>query len=156
MKLNEVEGKEQYRIEISNRFAALENLDAEVDINRAWETIRENINISAKECLGYHELNKHKPWLDEGCSDLLHQRKQANLQKLQGPSEINGDNLNNIRRENSKHFRNKKREYLKDKIDELEKNSKNKNIRDLYRSACRFPQHFEQAEELLLSVIECT
>jgi hypothetical protein len=39
-KLNEVEGKEQYRVEISNRFAALENLDAEVYINRAWETIR--------------------------------------------------------------------------------------------------------------------
>jgi hypothetical protein len=34
-KLNEVEGKEQYRIEISNRFTALENLDTEVDIKRA-------------------------------------------------------------------------------------------------------------------------
>jgi hypothetical protein len=39
-KLNEVEGKEQYRVEISNRFAALENLDTEVDINRAWGTVR--------------------------------------------------------------------------------------------------------------------
>jgi hypothetical protein len=29
-KLNEVEGKEKYRIEVSNRFAALEDLDAEV------------------------------------------------------------------------------------------------------------------------------
>jgi hypothetical protein len=38
-KLNEVEDKEQ---EISNRFAALENFDAEVDINKAWETITEN------------------------------------------------------------------------------------------------------------------
>jgi hypothetical protein len=38
-KLNEVEGKEQYRVEISNRFAALENLLTEVDINRAWGTI---------------------------------------------------------------------------------------------------------------------
>jgi hypothetical protein len=34
-KLNEVEVKEQYHVEISNRFAALELLDAEVDINRA-------------------------------------------------------------------------------------------------------------------------
>jgi hypothetical protein len=33
-KWNEVEGKEQYRVEIKNRFAALENLDAEMDINR--------------------------------------------------------------------------------------------------------------------------
>jgi hypothetical protein len=46
-KLNEVEGKEQYLAEISNRFAALENLDTEIDINRAWETIRGNIKISA-------------------------------------------------------------------------------------------------------------
>jgi hypothetical protein len=43
-KLNEVEGKEQYRIEVSNRIAALD-LDAVEDINCAWELIRENINI---------------------------------------------------------------------------------------------------------------
>jgi hypothetical protein len=52
-KLNEVESKEQCRVEISNRFAALENLDAEVDINRAWETIRETIKISTKDNLDY-------------------------------------------------------------------------------------------------------
>jgi hypothetical protein len=37
-KLNEVEGKEQYRVPISNIFAVLGHLDTEVDINRAWET----------------------------------------------------------------------------------------------------------------------
>jgi hypothetical protein len=56
-----VEGKEQFRVEISNIFAALEDLDAEVEINCAWETIRENITISAKESLGYFESKKHKP-----------------------------------------------------------------------------------------------
>jgi hypothetical protein len=39
------------------------------------------------------------------------------------------DNLSNVRREASRHFRNKEKEYLKDKINELESNSKNKNIR---------------------------
>jgi hypothetical protein len=34
-KLNEVGGKEQYRVEISNTLAALESLDTEVDINKA-------------------------------------------------------------------------------------------------------------------------
>jgi hypothetical protein len=94
-KFNEVEGKEKYRVEVSNRFAALEDLDAEVEINAIWETIRENIKISAKEGLGYYELKQHKPWFDKGCSKLLDQRKQAELQWLQDPSEINGDNLNN-------------------------------------------------------------
>jgi hypothetical protein len=40
-KLNDVEGKEQFSVEVSNRFAALEDLDTEVEINSAWETIRE-------------------------------------------------------------------------------------------------------------------
>jgi hypothetical protein len=39
-KLNKAEGKEQYQVKISNRFIALENLDDDMDINRAWETIR--------------------------------------------------------------------------------------------------------------------
>jgi hypothetical protein len=56
----------------------LEDLDAEVEINPIWETIRKNFKISAKESLGYYELKKHKPWFDEGCSKLLDQRKQVN------------------------------------------------------------------------------
>jgi hypothetical protein len=60
-KLKEVEGKEQFRVEVSIRFAALEELDAEVEINSAWEMIRENIKMSAKESLTYCVLKKHKP-----------------------------------------------------------------------------------------------
>jgi hypothetical protein len=47
-KLNNVEAKEQYCVEIPNRFAALENLHIEVDINRARETIKGNIKLSAQ------------------------------------------------------------------------------------------------------------
>jgi hypothetical protein len=97
------------------------------------------------------------------------------LQWLQKQNETNGDNLNNVRHEASRHFRNKKREYLKDKINEL---AMNKNIRDLYRGinelkrraqprsnlvkdengdrGCKFQQHFKHVEELLSSVIECS
>jgi hypothetical protein len=63
-KLNEVEDNEQYLAEISNRFAALVNLDAEVDINTDWETIRPNIKISATDGIGYYELKKRKPWFE--------------------------------------------------------------------------------------------
>jgi hypothetical protein len=83
----------------------------------AWGTIKDNTKSSAKESPGYYELKKHKSWLDEGCSKLLDQRKEAKLRWLQDPSKINGDNLNSIRRETSRHFRNKNSEYLKDKID---------------------------------------
>jgi hypothetical protein len=42
-KLNEVEGKEQFCVEVPNRFAALEDLNTEVEINSAWKMIRERI-----------------------------------------------------------------------------------------------------------------
>jgi hypothetical protein len=67
----------------------------------------------------YFEMKEHKSWFGEGCSQLLDQRKQAKLHRLQDPSEINGDNLNNVRREASRCVRNKKREYLKNKINDL-------------------------------------
>jgi hypothetical protein len=38
-KLNEAEGKEQYCAEVSNRFAKSEDLDAEANINRAWNDV---------------------------------------------------------------------------------------------------------------------
>jgi hypothetical protein len=80
---------------------------------------------------------------------LVDRRKQAELQKLQDRSEANEDNLSDIRREASTHFRNKKREYLKGKIKELESNSKNKNIRDLYRPINEFKKGYQLRTSLI-------
>jgi hypothetical protein len=74
-------------------------------------------------------LRKYKPWFDEGCSELFDQRKEANLQWLQNPGEINEDNLDNKMCRASRHFGNKNREYLRYKINELATNSKNRNMR---------------------------
>jgi hypothetical protein len=130
-KLDDIVVKAKYQLEISNRVAALESLDESFDINNAWESIRENIKISVKYNLGHHRLKHNKPWFDDECSKLTDQQKQAKLQWLQNPNQINGDNLQNLRHETSRTFRNKKKEYLKGKINELETNNKNKNIRDL-------------------------
>jgi hypothetical protein len=43
--IKEVDCKVEHHVKISNSFTALENLDDDVDINRSWETIRENIKI---------------------------------------------------------------------------------------------------------------
>ena len=73
-KLNELEIRKQYQTEITNRFAALENLSDDEDINRVWENIKENIKTSAKESLGLYELKQHKPWFDEECLGFSEQR----------------------------------------------------------------------------------
>jgi hypothetical protein len=62
---------------------------------------------------------------------------------LQNPNQTNGDILQNLRRETSRTFRKKKREYLKGKICELESNNKNKNIKDLYRGINEFKKGYQ-------------
>jgi hypothetical protein len=71
------------------------------------------------------------------------------LQWLQDPSEINEDNLNNVRREVSRYFRNKKREYLKDKISELATNNNSNNIRGLYRGINEFKKGYQLRNNLV-------
>jgi hypothetical protein len=102
-----------------------------------------NIKTSARDNLGYHKLKHNKPWFDDECSKLIDQQKQAKLQWLQNSSQMNGHNLEHLRRETSRTFRNKRREYLKGKINEIETNNKNKNIRDLYRGISEFKKRYQ-------------
>ena len=57
-------GKKRYQIDITNKFAALENLNDSEGVNSVWENIKENIKTSAKDSLGLHELKQHKPWFE--------------------------------------------------------------------------------------------
>jgi hypothetical protein len=61
--LNEEEVKEQYQITIKNRFSALENLEDNGDINRAWDAIRDNIiTIAFQLCFGIcHHKGPREP-----------------------------------------------------------------------------------------------
>jgi hypothetical protein len=60
------------------------------------------------------------------------------LQWFHKPYHKNGANINNVRREIGRIFRNIKREYSKEKFHELETNRKNTSIRDLYRGINAF------------------
>jgi hypothetical protein len=62
---------------------------------------------------------------------------------LQNPSQINRDNQNNVRCDNSITFREERMRYLKEIINELETNSKKKNIRELHRGMNRFKKGYQ-------------
>jgi len=60
-KPSEQEVRKYCQIQISNIFAALENLNDSEDLNTAWENITENIKTSPKEILVPYELKQHEP-----------------------------------------------------------------------------------------------
>jgi len=62
------------------------------------------------------------------------------MQWMQDPSQSDVDNLNNVRPDASRHFRNKKEVYLETKVEELETNSK---IRKILRSCVDFKKGYQ-------------
>jgi hypothetical protein len=114
--MSEEKSDDSYKNSV-RRFGALENLSDSENINRAWENNKENIKISAKQSPGLYKLKQHKQWSDEDCLRYFDKRKHAKIQWVQGPAQSNVDNVYNVRCEASRHFRNKKKKYLKDKID---------------------------------------
>ena len=62
---------------------------------------------------------------------------------LQDPHQRNADSVSNVRWEANRHFRKKKKKYLKSKISELDTNSKNKNIKDLCRGISDFKKGYQ-------------
>jgi hypothetical protein len=82
-------------------------------------------------------MKQNKPWFDEECLHILDQRKQPKMQWVQDPSQ------SSVRCEATRHFRNKKEQYLKAKFQELETNSKIKNIRYMYRGINDFKKGYQ-------------
>jgi hypothetical protein len=68
---------------------------------------------------------------------------------LQEPIEVSEHNLSDVWRAASRHFRNKKREYLKDRINELQSNNENTNIRDMYRGVNEFQKGYQPRTKLV-------
>ena len=71
------------------------------------------------------------------------------MQLVQRQSQSNGENLNKVRWDASRHFRNKKKGYLKAKIEELENNNKIKNIRDFYQGINDFKKGYQPRTDIV-------
>jgi hypothetical protein len=113
-----------YKIKISNTSAALEILNDREDIKWACRNGSSTNHGLMKNVYNFKIIGSRLK-----CSGYMIQS--------------NVDNLNHISRPASRHFRNKKREYMKAKIHDLQTNSKNTNIRDLYRGINNFKKGYQ-------------
>jgi hypothetical protein len=81
--------------------------------------IRYSVKLSAKKNLGFYKLRQHKPLFDKECSRTIRSKEASKMSMVTGSTQVNGDNLNNVRHEASKHVRNKMQKHMKEKISDL-------------------------------------
>jgi hypothetical protein len=71
------------------------------------------------------------------------------MQRLRDPNHSTVDNLNHVRLEAIRDFRNKRSEYLKTKSDELKTNSKIKTILSLYVGISDFNKGYQTRTNII-------
>ena len=149
--LTEGENGIKYAVEITNKFAALEEMD-ESDVNavdKQWENIRDAIVKSAEATVGFCKRHKNKPWFDEDCVKIAKVRNEARIAWLTKNTDETRNQFINIRQAAHNMFKNKKRQYLKRKIEEINENCQNNNVRDMYKGINNFRKGFQATTEMV-------
>jgi len=82
-KLKNKETKREFNLELKNRFERLTLEDEEVE--QKWNKIKEMMEETSKEILGYKRKNK-KPWISEETWKIIEERKKLKQRKEQAKS----------------------------------------------------------------------
>ena len=88
-RLKENDIKEEYQLELRNRFSVLaeERGEAE-DVNQRWRDIEQAVKDVAEETIGYIEGTRRQHWFDDECRRAAHERKQARINHLQHVNDL--------------------------------------------------------------------
>jgi hypothetical protein len=89
-KLENAQLKQEYKMELRNRFEALNYSDDE-DVEETWNKIKGIYLETAENILGFKEINK-KDWMSEETWTKIQKRK--NIKKMLNRSSTGSKNLN--------------------------------------------------------------
>jgi hypothetical protein len=133
--------KEEYAIEINNKFEILENLDNEdsIDnnINEKWENITTVIKETKQQLTEKDEGTEtfKNKWYNEECKFAIEEMTKAREKwLLKGRREKEEQELHQKRKEARKIIRNKKTTYMKNVIESKEEDQKHNNARKMYQT----------------------
>ena len=77
-KLRTSKAKQDFKLELRNRFQVLQNHDSknDIQIDDLWERVRETYSESSEKVLGY-KRQVHKDWITPGTWKLIDERKES-------------------------------------------------------------------------------
>ena len=88
-KLKENNVKEEYQLELRNRFRVLTEERGETeDINQRWRDLEQAVKDVAEEKIGYIEGTRSQHWFDDECRRAANERKQARINHLQDVNDL--------------------------------------------------------------------
>ncbi|KAI5720190.1 hypothetical protein M8J77_003158 [Diaphorina citri] len=110
-----------------------DNLNEDKPINEISRQINSIIHKGAKNTIGYIQKQKQKKWFDEECKAAIEERRAKRVSAIENRDEASIEAYREERRKTKKLMRKKKREFLNNKLDQIEKEDNMKNVRSFYQ-----------------------
>lgn len=97
----------------------LERTGKDEDVEQKWENIRGSV-LKAADLLGDTKKHSNAEWFDEECRRAIGDKDEARSRCLQRETRSNRNEYCVKKKEATKIYRKKKREYLMEKVREIE------------------------------------
>lgn len=104
------------------------------DINQMVKNTNEIIGRAAEEILGKVTSNRKRDYFDDECTQAVERKKVRKLLQKQRNSRSNARNYQQQSIQTYRLLRRKKREHLRNEIENLETQYTNGNIRDFFKT----------------------
>ena len=151
------EKKENYQLNLSNRFQILSLLDEDQEdegddaengrnlTNTKWNDISVTVKAAAREELGYsRKNNNNNSWYDKECEDIVKERKRAKARTLQAPgNEEYQQYLEDLNRQVNRVTRSKKRRAINEELDQIDKDNSEGRSRDAFQGIKRIRRGYQ-------------
>jgi YesN/AraC family two-component response regulator len=125
----------QYRQKIYEKFLQKRQ---QVDINQEWENIKKVILESAEETIKMREKNICNEWWDEECKAAISRKNITRRKCLQKRTRANQEQYKQARKEANKICKEKKKQWVNNRIKEVEEAHKRNDTRKFFKDIRAF------------------
>lgn len=135
-KLKQLEVKEAFKLELRNRFSALETMNDENNIDGKWDNIKDCFTSAATDTLGYRKSVKEE-WITSDTWTLISERKKIRSKILDCKDNTEMESLSKSYRDKDREVkrsaRRDKRKRIQDSACRAEEAARTGNIQELYK-----------------------
>lgn len=141
-KLKEQEVLEKYQTELQKKCEAKQNQALE-SIKGKWSMIKEALQETAEEVLGFEERVERAGWYDGECKKAVEERNEARKKMINRTTRSNTEEFIKKRKEADRICRRKKREFERKWIMDLEKEYNDQEVRKFYKRVQEMKKGFQ-------------
>ena len=145
--LKEISIKNEFTIELKNRFKALEEMEGNEDINTQWNLVKQSWNTTCQQVLGV-KTYQNKPWISDTTLKKIKQRKENKVvlinSRTRALKKEAQEKYAEANRQVKRSIKKDKRDFIDNLAEEAETAASKGNIKELYSITKKLAGKFQQ------------